>query len=154
MPFERERKFLVKRELIPEPEKSTPIIQAYLSTHQERTVRIRLAGDQAFLTIKGGMAGISRLEFEYPIPAADAKELLALAVNKPIEKIRKEIHVAGKKWEIDFFEGVNKGLVLAEIELDTEDEEFVLPEWAGKEVTGDWRYHNSQLAMHPYSEWL
>ena len=154
MPFERERKFLVKRELIPEPEKSTPIIQAYLSTHQERTVRIRLAGDQAFLTIKGGMAGISRLEFEYPIPAADAKELLALAVNKPIEKIRKEIYVAGKKWEIDFFEGANKGLVLAEIELDTEDEEFVLPEWAGKEVTGDWRYHNSQLAMHPYSEWL
>ena len=153
MPFERERKFLVREELIPEPEKSIPIIQAYLSTHPERTVRVRLAGDQAFLTVKGGMSGISRLEFEYPIPAGDAKELLSLAVNKPVEKIRKEIHVAGKKWEIDFFEGANKGLVLAEIELSTEDEEFVLPEWADKEVTGDWRYHNSQLAIHPYSEW-
>jgi adenylate cyclase len=153
MPFERERKFLVKSELIPEPEKSTSIIQAYLSTHPERTVRIRLAGEQAFLTVKGGMAGISRLEFEYPIPAADARELIGLAVNKPVEKTRKEIHVAGKKWEIDFFEGANRGLVLAEIELDTEDEEFVLPDWADKEVTGDWRYHNSQLSMHPYSEW-
>lgn len=153
MPFERERKFLVREEFVPEPEQSIPIIQAYLSTHPERTVRVRLAGDQAFLTIKGGMSGISRLEFEYPIPAGDAKELLRLAVNKPVEKIRKEIHVEGKKWEIDFFEGANKGLVLAEIELSAEDEEFVLPEWAGKEVTGDWRYHNSQLSMHPYSEW-
>lgn len=153
MSFERERKFLVKRELIPEPEKSTPIIQAYLSTHPKRTVRIRLAGDQAFLTIKGCMTGISRPEFEYPIPAADAKELLALAVHKPVEKIRREIHVAGKKWEIDFFEGANKGLVLAEIELGSEDEDFELPVWADKEVTGDWRYHNSQLAIRPYSEW-
>lgn len=153
MPFERERKFLVKEELIPEAEKSTRMVQVYLSTDPARTVRIRLAGDQAYLTIKGNASGISRLEFEYPIPAEDARELLRLAVSAPVEKVRREIHLEGKKWEIDFFEGVNKGLVLAEIELNTEDEEFVLPEWADKEVTGDWRYHNSQLSIHPYSEW-
>jgi adenylate cyclase len=153
MPFERERKFLVKEELIPEPESSVRIIQAYLSTHPARTVRIRLAGNKAFLTVKGGMSGISRLEFEYPIPVEDARDLLRLAESAPVEKIRKEIHVEGKKWEIDFFEGANKGLILAEVELDTEDEEFILPDWADKEVTGDWRYHNSQLAIHPYLEW-
>lgn len=153
MPFERERKFLVKRELIPEPEKRTPIVQAYLSTDPERTVRIRLAGNEGFLTIKGSISGISRPEFEYSIPPSDAKELLLLAVHKPVEKTRNELHVGGKKWEIDIFEGFNRGLILAEIELETEDEEFMLPEWVDKEVTGDWRYHNSQLSMHPYSEW-
>jgi adenylate cyclase len=153
MPFERERKFLVKEKLIPEPERSVRIIQGYLSTHPARTVRVRLAGDEAFLTIKGSLSGISRMEFEYPIPVEDARELLYLTVSAPVEKIRKEIHVEGKKWEIDFFEGANKGLVLAEIELNAEDEEFILPKWTDKEVTGDWRYHNSQLAIHPYSEW-
>jgi len=153
MPFERERKFLVKEALLPGPEKSIQIVQAYLSVHPERTVRVRLAGGEAFLTIKGGQSGISRLEFEYPIPAADAKELLGLAVGAPVEKVRQQVHVKGKKWEVDFFEGANKGLILAEIELDTEDEEFILPDWADKEVTGEWKYHNSQLSIYPYSEW-
>ncbi len=153
MPFERERKFLVKEGFIPQGERSIKMVQAYLSIEPERTVRIRIAGEEAFLTIKGGITGISRLEFEYPIPAEDARELLSLAVSSPVEKIRHEIYVEGKKWEVDFFEGANQGLIVAEIELNAEDEPFVLPDWAGKEVTGDWRYHNSQLSVHPWSEW-
>jgi CYTH domain-containing protein len=153
MPFEIERKFLVKEELVPDGEKSIRIVQVYLSTDPERTVRIRLADDQAYLTIKGSASGIARLEFEYPIPAEDARELLHLAVSRPVEKIRREIYLEGKKWEVDFFEGANEGLVLAEIEMNTEDEVFVIPDWVDEEVTGDWRYHNSYLSEHPYSEW-
>lgn len=153
MPFERERKFLVKKDLIPETERSMRIVQVYLSTDPERTVRVRIAGDKAYLTVKGNSEGIARLEFEYPVPVEDARELFRLAVSSPVEKVRHEIHVKGKKWEIDFFEGVNKGLILAEIELNSEDEKFVLPEWADREVTGDWRYHNSQLSVHPFLDW-
>lgn len=153
MPFEKERKFLVRQELLPRMERSIPVIQTYLSTDPGRTVRVRIAGNNAYLTIKGAPTGITRPEFEYRIPAEDARELFRLAVSAPVEKVRHEIHVGGKKWEIDVFEGMNKGLVLAEIELNREDEEFVLPEWAGQEVTGDWRYHNSWLSEHPFSEW-
>ena len=153
MPVEKERKFLVKKDLVPETERSTRMIQVYLSTDPERTVRVRVAGDKAYLTIKGSPSGIARPEYEYPIPAEDARQLFRLAVSTPVEKVRHEIHVGGKKWEIDFFEGMNKGLVLAEIELEREDEEFILPEWADKEVTGDWRYHNSRLSEHPFSKW-
>lgn len=153
MPFEIERKYLVKEWLLPGKVTGTRIVQAYLSTDPGRTVRIRLAGDQAFLTIKGESSGIKRPEFEYTIPVADAVEMLKLAVSSPVEKVRREIEHDGMKWEVDYFEGVNQGLVLAEIELSSEDYEFTLPEWVGKEVTEDPRYHNSQLSLRPYSEW-
>ncbi|MEL7585706.1 MAG: CYTH domain-containing protein [Prolixibacteraceae bacterium] len=153
MPFEIERKFLVKKDLVPLGKSSKRIVQVYLSTDPDRTVRVRLAGDQAWLTIKGSARGIVRHEFEYPVPAADARQLINLAVSAPVEKVRREIHANGKKWEVDFFEGANEGLVLAEIELSTEDEVFTLPDWVEEEVTGDKRYHNSQLSVHPYSKW-
>ncbi|MGE4585738.1 MAG: CYTH domain-containing protein [Mangrovibacterium sp.] len=154
MALEIERKFLVEKRLIPVSARNIRIIQYYLCTDPERTVRIRLADERAFLTVKGRGNGLVRPEYEYPIPAADARAMMSLAVSTPVEKVRRELIVGGKKWEVDFFEGENSGLVLAEIELEREDEEIVLPEWIDREVTGDWRYHNSFLSRHPYRQWI
>lgn len=153
MALEIERKFLVNEELLPQASQKINMMQAYLQTDPERTIRVRIADDRAYLTIKGKMVGIARKEFEYPIPVEDARELAKLAVHSPIEKVRHYIVDDGRTWEVDFFEGLNQGLVLAEIELSSEDEAFNQPGWVGEEVTGQVQYHNSYLAQHPYSTW-
>lgn len=152
MAHEIERKFLVTGDgwRAGHP---TKYVQGYLSRSPGRTVRVRQAGDQAFLTIKGKSSGVSRLEFEYPIPVSDAGILMKLCDGPLIEKTRTVIEYEGKKWEIDEFHGDNAGLIVAEIELISEDEAFALPPWIGLEVSHDRRYYNSQLSRHPYNEW-
>lgn len=128
--------------------------QGYLNREKGRTVRVRVAGAQGYLTIKGSGSGGARPEYEYPIPVEDAEEMLAQLCVKPlIEKIRTTIPYRGFLWEIDEFLGENQGLILAEIELQTVGESFPLPPWIGREVTGDSRYYNANLARHPYSAW-
>jgi len=154
MGVEIERKYLVagdtwKSEVL----QSFKLKQGYLQTEPERTVRIRTSGDKAFLTIKGKTEGVSRVEFEYEVPMEEALELLKLSANAPIEKTRHIIKADGHVWEIDVFEGVNHGLVLAEVELQSEDEQIVLPSWIGPEVSDDPRYFNSYLSQNPFNEW-
>jgi len=153
MANEIERKFLVHESVVPDAKQCIRMKQAYLCTDVERTVRVRIAGDIAFLTIKGRNKGISRKEYEYPIPLEDALELMNLAVTDPVEKVRKIIYENGKKWEVDFFEGKNKGLVTAEVELSLEDEKVIIPGWVGKEISEDVKYRNSMLSKMPYSHW-
>lgn len=153
MGLEIERKFLVKAGFVPHGELQIRMEQGYLCAQPERTVRVRIAGEQAFITVKGKISGISRPEFEYPVPLADALELMKLALPDPVRKVRHILFVAGKKWEVDVFEGANAGLILAEVELSVSDEVVELPDWVGAEVSQDMRYHNSQLAQHPYSCW-
>jgi adenylate cyclase len=152
MGIEIERKFLVKgdtwRTLTGEV-----IRQGYLCRDPQRTVRVRVSGKSAWLTIKGASQGAVRSEFDYAIPVPDAIELLALCEPWPIEKIRHRIEYAGFVWEVDEFLGANQGLVVAEIELDSVDEEFEHPAWLGDEVTQEARYFNSQLSLKPYSMW-
>ncbi len=148
---EIERKFLVKGEF----PRTNPVTmaQAYLSSDPSSTVRVRLAGDIAWLTIKGKSSGISRAEFEYEIPVSDAKELIELATSSTIEKTRYHIASGPHTWEIDVFEGENHGLIIAEIELNSEDEEFEKPDWLGEDVSHDFRYSNSSLAKNSYKSW-
>ncbi len=153
MNIEIERKFLLKNDSWKENAVGTHYAQGYLNQAGENTVRVRIAGEKAFLTIKSKSKGISRQEFEYEIPEQDARELLKLSLTPIVEKIRYKIEYAGKCWEIDEFLGKNKGLYVAEIELNSEKEPFEKPEWLGKEVSDDKRYFNSRLARHPYSEW-
>lgn len=153
MSIEIERKYLVKKELLPEPVKSIRILQAYLQIEPERTVRIRVLEEKAFITIKGPLKGISRPEFEYEIPVVDAREIMKMAKGIPVEKVRHEIYYKGKRWEVDIFKGENEGLVIAEIELESDSENFDLPEWVTEEVSSDMRYHNSQLSRNPFSRW-
>lgn len=128
--------------------------QGYLYSDPDLAVRVRLAGDEAWLTIKGGAEGIVRREFEYPIPRADAAEMLAHLCRKPlIEKRRHLLRHGRHTWEIDVFAGDNAGLVVAEIELGAEDESFERPDWLGEEVSADPRYLNSSLSRHPYRHW-
>ena len=155
MKFEIERKYLVRKDIwnsIKKPE-GIRIKQGYLVDHPEKTVRIRVRGNQGFLTIKGPTAEASRLEYEYPIPAVDAEELLQSFTDKHIEKIRYIINFAGSLWEIDEFLGDNEGLLLAEIELKNKGEKYEKPPWLGEEVTEDRRYYNSYLVKHPYKTW-
>ena len=127
--------------------------QGYLSTDPERTVRIRLVGERAWLTIKGRSIGASRLEFEYSLPAADARQLLTLCQSPLIDKTRHRVPFAGHTWEVDVFHGDNQGLVIAEVELEREGEDVQLPAWLGEEVTGDPAYYNSNLIRRPYCAW-
>ena len=153
MGIEIERKFLVNKKLLPENSKSQMIEQAYLTDDPERLLRIRIAGSCAFLNIKGKGTSIARTEFEYEIPVKDARKLMKMTIFPPIKKIRHIIFHEGKKWEVDFFSGKNEGLIVAEIELDHEDEKVLFPEWIGKEVTGDSRFFNHQLSKHPFNDW-
>ena len=153
MSVEIERKFRVDSNKLKLSCEGKLLCQAYLSRDPSRTVRIRIAGNEAFLTIKGPSNGISRAEFEYPIPVTDAEELMQLAVFPPIIKTRHKIQSGHLYWEIDIFHGENEGLILAEIELNSEHETFVLPEWITTEVSGDLRFFNSYLAQHPFSQW-
>ncbi len=151
---EIERKFLVRRALWTPAGAGTPTRQGYLSSQKERVVRVRIAGDRAFLTGKGAAVGLTRAEFEYAIPVADAAAMLDALCERPlVEKDRHvEVH-AGKRWEIDVFHGENEGLVLAELELASEDEVFAAPAWVGEEVSHDPRYANANLARQPFSRW-
>jgi len=154
MAVEVERKFLVADMSWQKGATGLLYRQGYLCTDKKRTVRVRIAGEQGFLTVKGRTRGISRLEFEYSIPVADAVEMLErLCENSIIEKIRYRIPYKGHIWEVDVFLGANKGLVLAEIELEDEHEEFARPPWLGREVTGDVRFYNSFLSRTPYTSW-
>ena len=128
--------------------------QGYLNSEKGRTVRVRIIGEQGFLTIKGPNDNGARLEFEYQIPVADAQEMLSRLCLKPlIEKTRYCIPFAGFIWEVDVFKGENEGLLLAEIELAYVDQEFLKPPWIGREVTGDSRYYNANLVRNPFCRW-
>ena len=152
MGVEIERKFNVKEHFRPTGV-GIEMAQGYLSRDPRRTVRIRIAGIQGFLTIKGETCGATRSEYEYEIPAEEARELLALCDTPLVEKTRYVEMFCGKRWEVDIFHGANEGLRVAEIELAAEAEEFALPEWVGDEVTGERRYYNAALIAHPYSAW-
>ena len=154
MGIEIERKFLLSGDGWKALGAGTAYRQGYLSAVKERTVRVRTIGKQGFLTIKGISVGASRLEYEYEIPLGDADAMLNELCEKPlIEKKRYKIEYAGFIWEVDEFFGENEGLVVAEVELDSEDQAFNKPEWVGEEVTGDARYFNSNLIKKPYSQW-
>lgn len=152
MATEIERKFLVVGTKWRQGTE-VPFSQGYLNRDKERTVRVRIAGKVAFLTVKGITTGATRSEFEYQIPVADAEHLLKLSDGPVVEKVRRVIEHEGSTWEIDEFLGENAGLVVAEIELEAEGQAFTKPEWLGREVTDDPRYFNSSLATHPYSRW-
>ena len=152
MPVEIERKFLVKGDNW-KRDNGMHIVQGYLNHDRERTVRVRISGTKAFLTIKGISTGATRAEFEYEIPVVDAEQLLQLCEGPLIEKTRHEVACAGMTWEVDEFQGANEGLVVAEIELETAGQTFVKPPWVGPEVTADARYFNSSLAVRPYTSW-
>ncbi len=152
MAIEIERKFLVSGF---DWRTSNPahIRQGYLNRDKQRTVRVRVADDDAFLTVKGISTGASRLEFEYSIPVDDANVLLGMCDGPLVEKLRHKISIHGLTWEVDEFLGENHGLIVAEVELQNEDQVFVRPAWLALEVTTDVRYFNSSLATNPYTRW-
>jgi CYTH domain-containing protein len=154
--IEIERKFLVNTlEFIDQSHKSNKITQGYLNSHPERTVRIRLKDEQAFITIKGksNESGTSRLEWEKQIDYTEANQLINLCEDYVISKTRYLVTLGEHTFEVDVFHGDNEGLILAEIELTSEDEQFSKPSWLGQEVTGDLRYYNSYIANNPYKNW-
>lgn len=152
MPTEIERKFLVTGTQW-RASRGVRLSQGYLNRDKERTVRVRIAGGKAFLTIKGATRGATRAEFEYEVPITDAEVLLSLCDGPLVEKVRYAIEYDGNVWEVDEFLGANAGLVIAEIELTSEAQTFAKPEWIGAEVTHDARYFNSNLASHPFGSW-
>jgi adenylate cyclase len=161
MPIEIERKFLVTNDSWRTTARDVvPMAQGYLndfasvdSGAMRASVRVRIAGDAAFLNLKSGEPGHTRQEFDYPIPVVDARALLALCVGGVIDKRRHHVEHMGHLWEVDEFLGDNAGLVVAEIELDSADEAFAKPEWLGGEATDAPRYYNLALASRPYSQW-
>ncbi len=153
MAIEIERKFLVNPEKWKPSSTGIRMKQAYMGVAPNPTVRIRLKDEKAYLTIKGRSSSIARPEFEYEVPVTDAVEMFKLAISKPVEKIRYELEHEGILWEIDVFSGANSGLLMAEIELESEDQSFSFPDWLAEEVTGDLRYYNSYLSVHPFQEW-
>jgi adenylate cyclase len=154
MGVEIERKFLLAGDGWRALGQPVLLRQGYLSSAPERTVRVRIEGEQGTLTIKGKSVGATRAEWEYPIPLADASDLLDRLCEQPIiEKYRRRIALGAHTWEVDEFLGANQGLVVAEIELDAEDQQFDKPDWVGEEVTHDRRYFNSSLIRHPFSLW-
>lgn len=153
MNVETEHKYLVRKDLwyaIHKPE-GTSILQGYIFSDSSRTVRVRIYGDKGFLTIKGPAVAASRDEYEYEIPLSDAHSLLKNFCGHIIDKIRYRLDYKGNTWEIDEFFGENEGLVLAEIELKSPDQQYETPPWVGEDVTGDIRYTNSYLAENPIS---
>ena len=152
MGIEIERKFLVVGDGWRQGA-GVPYAQGYLNRDPQRTVRVRIAGERAFLTVKGVSRGATRAEFEYEVPLADAAQMLELSDGPVVRKVRRLVEHAGSTWEVDEFEGENAGLVVAELEMASEDQHFEKPDWLGREVTDDPRYYNSSLAAHPYSRW-
>jgi adenylate cyclase len=153
MALEIERKFLLKKDTW-RSEQGTRYRQGYLNSVKERTVRVRTIGDKGYLTIKGISKGPVRTEYEYEIPVAEAEAMLDELCEKPlIEKKRYKIEFKGFVWEVDEFFGENQGLIVAEVELEEEDQAFPKPEWVGEEVTGDPKYFNANLIHNPYQSW-
>lgn len=153
MGIEIERKYLVRSDAYRSLAPGVECRQGYLCAAPERTVRVRVLGERAFLTIKGPTAGATRAEFEYAIPPDDARQLLGLCERPLIEKTRYAVPHGGLVWEVDEFHGANQGLVVAECELQAEDQAVDKPEWVGEEVTGDARYFNSSLVARPFTTW-
>ena len=158
MATETERKFLLLNDSWrDESDGGSRIMQGYLTNRTDCTVRVRVRGEDAWLTVKGGTQGadgVSRLEYEYPIPTADAEEMLAQLAERPfIEKVRHEIRYGEHVFEIDEFGGDNAGLVVAEVELASADEAYAKPSWLGAEVSDDPRYLNAALVKQPYNTW-
>lgn len=154
MATEIERKFLVDSKIFTPEVIGQNIIQAYISNEISAVVRIRITEDKAYLTIKGKTNNISRPEFEYLIPKKDALELIKLSASGIIEKTRYEIVFEGFLWQIDVFKGENSGLIIAEIELQSESQNFTKPDWIAKEVSNDPKYYNSALSLYPFSKWV
>ena len=156
MGVEIERKFLVDHNKwlqLAKPE-AMHYRQGYILSDDTKTIRVRITPSSGYITIKGITKGFSRSEYEYAIPAGEAAEMLDNFAVSELEKYRYNINFAGKLWEVDEFLGDNKGLLVAEIELNSEDEQFDLPSWVSVEVTGDARYYNSNLSVKPFSKWL
>lgn len=154
MALEIERKYLIDFEKIGTLENGIRIKQGYLSTNKDAVVRVRVKNDKAYLTIKGSSSGISRLEYEYEIPLNEANEMLEKLCQKPvIDKTRYIINHENHIWEVDVFYADNEGLVVAEVELSSEDEHINLPSWVKEEVSHDDRYFNSNLMKHPFKDW-
>ncbi|MEM9267027.1 MAG: CYTH domain-containing protein [Cyanobacteria bacterium P01_F01_bin.13] len=154
MAKEIERKFLVQSDAWRSLAKGRYYCQGYIPTQGKQTVRARIVGEQGYLTLKGPAIGISRSEFEYEIPLADAQAILAELCQRPlIEKHRYRIPLGEVIWEVDEFLGENQGLILAEVELTQADQTVELPSWIGKEVTGNPHYYNSNLVKYPFKDW-
>ncbi len=155
MATEIERKFLLKNDLWRDAVvKSTHFRQGYLMTSKKSSVRIRIEGELSNINIKSATLGIVRKEYEYPVPLEDANELLDNLCEKGlIEKVRHYLHVENHEWEIDEFKGDNQGLIVAEVELKDEQEEFHYPEWLGQEVSAEKKYYNALLVKRPYNTW-
>lgn len=155
MHTEIERKFLVDTHLwnqLKKPE-GNYLKQCYLSTDPERTVRVRIYGDKGFITIKGKMIHLTRPEYEYEIPVKDASDMIDQLGNQVIEKTRYCIPLNEKTWEVDVFHGENEGLIIAEVELESEVEKVTLPDWVKEEVSTDPKYFNANLQSHPFTQW-
>ena len=153
---EIERKFLVlSSDFISEGFTKKRIVQAYLNSNPDRTVRVRIKGDKGFITIKGkgNATGTTRLEWEREIPLQDAEKLLTICESGTIDKVRHEVKVGNHIYEIDVFAGENEGLIMAEIELQSEEESFEKPSWLGEEVTNDERFYNAYLSKKPFKSW-
>jgi adenylate cyclase len=154
MPIEIERKFLVANsDWKNNISTATLIQQGYLNSTPKRTVRVRISGEKGYLTIKGKTINTTRAEFEYEIPLLEAQELIKLCERPFIDKTRYEVVENGNCWEIDVFIGENKGLTVAEIELESEGQEFTLPKWLGKEVSHEAKYYNASLIKVPFKNW-
>ena len=155
MGYEIERKFLVNGDYKSKSFKAYPIKQGYLSLSGTSVVRVRIRGEKGFITVKSSVAegSITRNEWEYEIPVLDAEEMLGLCKEGMIDKTRYLVKVGNHLFEVDEFYGENEGLLIAEVELESEDEKFEIPEWLGEEVTGNVRYYNSFLSVHPYKKW-
>lgn len=155
MGLEIERKFLVNHEkwAVAEKPKAEFYRQGYLLTDPNKTIRVRATDTKGFMTIKGKSEGATRAEFEYEIPKEEAIQLLDMFAVSDLTKYRYKVVFAEKLWEVDVFLGENEGLIVAEIELSSEDESFELPEWAAEEVTGEKKYYNSNLSTLPFSKW-
>lgn len=153
--MEIERKYLIRMDLWLKSEKPEGrlLLQGYLCRDDEKVVRIRIAGQRGFLTIKGKLENLGRPEFEYEIPVTEARDLLSLSLFPPIEKTRYKYPYGGRIWDVDIFHGENEGLAMAEVELDEPGEEIDFPDWAGEEVSHDPRYYNSYIAGHPFRTW-
>jgi len=154
MAIEIERKYLINLEELGHLENGLDIKQGYIQTKDNTVVRVRTKGTKAYLTIKGENVGASRLEFEYEIPFEEANEMLEKLCSKPIiDKTRYLIKYENHLWEVDIFYGDNQGLVIAEVELEDENEKIILPSWIKEEVTGDIKYYNNNLLKYPYKDW-
>lgn len=153
MAIEIERKFLVNSTTHLHNATSFALRQGYVSITPEAVTRVRIKGDQGFLTIKGKTQGITRAEFEYPIPVEDAQQMLDQLCPNIVSKTRFLVEHQGHTWEVDVFDGDNEGLVVAEIELESQEQAFERPAWVGQEVSDDVRYFNAYLSRHPYTSW-